>query len=154
AATEDNDRALRRCGRGCDRETPAATRPRSRSAALPIVAAERGRRRLQLAAFVENLDAPLGILEPGVAEAGQLHPAFVELQRLLEREIAVLGLLDDRLELGNRRFEVLDGGVAHAVSVTLAVISPRLKVTWMVSPGAADPASRSTAVLSAFQATA
>ena len=42
---------------------------------------ERRRRRLQLAALVEDLDAPLGLLELGMAEARQLHAALVELER-------------------------------------------------------------------------
>ena len=63
---------------------------------------------LSCAALVEDLDAPLGLLEPGVAEAGQLHAALVELQRRFERQVAFFELLDDRLELGDRGFEVLD----------------------------------------------
>ena len=68
---------------------------------MPVVG-ERGRRRLQLAALVEDLDAALGLLEPRVAEPRQLHAALVERERLLEREVAFFELLDDRLELGDR----------------------------------------------------
>ena len=78
---------------------------------------ERRRRRLQLAALVEDLDAALGLLEPRVAEARQLHAALVQRQRLLERQVAFLELLDDRFELGDRGFEVLDGGVGHVSAV-------------------------------------
>src|SRR5262249_7773304 len=69
----------------------------------------KGRRRgLQLAALVEDLDAALGVLETGVAEPRELHAALVEGERLLEREVAILELLHDRLELGDRRLEILD----------------------------------------------
>ena len=46
-----------------------------------VVGAERRRGRLDLAAFVEDLDAPLGFLEPRVAEARQLHAALEERER-------------------------------------------------------------------------
>src|SRR5438874_1613747 len=74
----------------------------TRSAAVAVVGAERGGRRLQLAAFVENFDAALGFLQLRVAEARELHAALVELQRLLEREVALFELLDDGFELRDR----------------------------------------------------
>ena len=43
-------------------------------------------------------------------------PRSYERERLLERQVAFLELLDDRFELGDRGFEVLDGGVGHVVS--------------------------------------
>ena len=66
------------------------------------------RRGLDLAALVEHFDAALGLFELGVAEARELHAALEELERLLEREIAFLERLDDRLELGDGGLEVLD----------------------------------------------
>ena len=94
------ERLDRRCARARSRNARAAgrgTSPRSGSSA-----GERGRRRLQLAALGEDLDAPLGLLEPRVTEARQLHAALVQRQRLLERQVAFFELLDDRLELGDR----------------------------------------------------
>ena len=46
-----------------------------------------------------------------MAEARQLHAALVELERFLEREVALFEFLDDALELGDGGFEVLDGRV-------------------------------------------
>src|SRR5690606_7678040 len=86
-----------------------AARPASRyslSGVIPL--GERGRRRLQLAALVEDVDPALGLLEPGMAEARQLDAALVQLQGALEREVALLELPDDRLQLRDRRFEVLN----------------------------------------------
>src|SRR5581483_8287872 len=144
-------------GSQCSSAASTSARPRCRNASRVSAtspARERVGRGLQLAALVEDLDALLGGLEARVAEARELHAAFVQRERLLEREIAVLELLDDRLEFGDRRFEVLDGRVGHEVFVTLASISPRLKVTAIASPGWTAEASRSTRVLAAFHATA
>src|SRR5206468_10259300 len=105
---------------------------------------------VELAALVQNLDAALGLFEPRVTEAGELHATLVERQRLLERQIALLELLDDRFELGDGAFEIFDRRISHSVFDTLASISPRLKVTRTVSPGSTADASRSTRVLSAF----
>src|SRR5258707_7744134 len=85
----------------------------TRSAAFAIVGPERGGRRLQLAAIVEDLDATLGLLQPRVAEARELHTALVELQGLLEREGALLALLDDGFELRDGRLAVFDRFVGH-----------------------------------------
>src|ERR1051325_1020651 len=104
--------------------------------------AERARRRLQLATFVQDLDPALGFLETRVAEARELHAAFVQRERLLECEVALLELLHDRLELGDRRLEILDRCVGHEVLVTFASSSPRLNVTRTDSPGATVDASR------------
>src|SRR5665213_1897468 len=112
-------------GRNCSRARSTSARPleiKSMKAGnvegpdppgTPLVivrqrAGERRWRRLELAALAEDLDAPLRFLEPRVAEARQLHAAFVEHQRLLERQVAVLELLHGRLELGDRGFKVLD----------------------------------------------
>ena len=66
-------------------------------------------------ALVQDLDPALGVFEPAVAEPGEVHAAFVELQRRLERQVALLELLDDRLELGDRRLEVLNGRRFHCL---------------------------------------
>src|SRR5580765_1534261 len=104
-------------GDGSTRSSAASTRARAAvrkaasgsavtaSTAFGILGGKRRRRRLQLAALVEDLDAALGLLELRMAEARELHAALVQRQRLLEGEVPVLEFLDDRLELGNRRFE-------------------------------------------------
>ena len=46
----------------------------------------------KLAPLVQNLDAPLGVLEPRVAEARQLDAPLVELEGLLERRRGLVGL--------------------------------------------------------------
>src|SRR5262245_46984598 len=79
-------------------------------------------RRLQFAAFVQDLDAALGLLEPRVTEARKLYAAFVERERLLERQVALLELLHDRLELGNSGFEILDRRIEH-VAAPLGLLS-------------------------------
>src|SRR6266849_10711864 len=78
------------------------------STAFGILGGKRGRRRLQLAALVQDLDAALRLFEPGVTEPRELHATLVQRQRLLEREIAFLEFLHDRFELGDRGFEILD----------------------------------------------
>jgi hypothetical protein len=101
-------------GDGSQRSSPASTRARAwvrnsasgsvtTSTALGILGGKRRRRRLQFTALVEDLDAALRLLELRVAEARELDAALVERQRLLEREVAFLELLDDRFELGDRR---------------------------------------------------
>src|SRR4030088_1944061 len=74
---------------------------------------ERRRRCLQLAALAEDFDAAFGLFEPRVAEPGQLHTALVQRERLFEGQIAFFELLDDRFELGDRGFEILDRRVWH-----------------------------------------
>ena len=55
-----------------------------------------------------------------VAVARQLDAALEQRERLVERQVAVLELLDDLLELGDGGFEVLDGiGVMTSVSRVL-----------------------------------
>src|ERR1700712_921828 len=112
-------------GDGKKRSSAASTRARALarnsaregvvtiSTALGILGGKRGRRRLQLAAFVQDLDAALGLLQLRVTEPGQLHAAFVQRERLFEREVAFFEFLDDHFELGDRRLEVFDGGVGH-----------------------------------------
>src|SRR6516225_7599736 len=84
-------------------------------AALPLITQSR-RRRLDFAAFVEDFDSPLGILEPRMAEPRQLHAAFVERERLFEREVALLELLHNRFELRDGRLEIFDRWLRHLVS--------------------------------------
>src|SRR5687767_13867825 len=60
------------------------------------------RRRLQLSALVEDFDPPLGFFETRVAEAREVDAALVQLERLLERKVALLEFLHDSLELGDR----------------------------------------------------
>src|SRR6185295_16467121 len=91
----------------------------TRSAAIAIVGRERGRRGFQLAALVEDLDPALGLFEARVTEARQLDAALVELQRLLEREVAFFQLLHDAFELGDRRLEILDRRVRHEAPASL-----------------------------------
>src|SRR6187431_3408296 len=57
---------------------------------LLVVFRKRGAGRSQIAALVENLDTLLGFFQPCVAETRQLHATLVELERLLEREVAFL----------------------------------------------------------------
>src|SRR5262245_58372946 len=68
-------------------------------------------RRLQVPTLAENLDAAFGLLEAGMTEARQLDTTLVQRERLLERQVAFLELLHDRIELGDRCLEVPDGGV-------------------------------------------
>ena len=71
--------------RRASRNVGERRRRHGRSLALVARRATRRRargRRLQLAALVEDLDAALGLLEPRVAEARQLHAALVQLERL------------------------------------------------------------------------
>src|SRR5438045_801387 len=77
------------------------------SAAIAIVGAERRRRRLQLAALVQDFDATLRLFEARMTEPRQLDAPFVQLERRLEREVALLELLDDAFELRDRGLEVL-----------------------------------------------
>ena len=51
-----------------------------------------------------------------MAEARELDAALVELQRRLERQVAFFELLDDGLELGDRRLEVLDRGIQVVIA--------------------------------------
>src|SRR5262249_39603110 len=123
---------------------------------------EGGGRGLQFAALVEQLDPPLRLFEPCVAEAGELDAALVERQRLLEGEVAVLELLHDRFELGDGGLEVFNGRVGHrtfyssfaSVERTSHFSWPRSSLTRTVSPGATVDASRRMRVRPSSQATA
>src|SRR5882762_7685944 len=89
----------------------------SRTVSAVVVGGKRSGRRLQLAALVENLDAALGLFEPRVTEARELHAALVQRQRLLERQVALFELLDYRFELGDGAFEVFDRRVGHVAAL-------------------------------------
>src|SRR5687768_4237611 len=78
----------------------------------------------QVAALVENFDALLGLLEPRMAETRELHATLVQLERLLEREVPFLELLDNRFELGDRGFEILNCRV-HQFSPLHSSTRPR-----------------------------
>src|SRR5262249_45782286 len=114
-------RARCRCPRACVRGRGRACRQAGSAAAriglgwgeTAIHLFEGGGRGLQFAALVEQLDPPLRLFEPCVAEAGELDAALVERQRLLEGEVAVLELLHDRFELGDGGLEVFNGRVGH-----------------------------------------
>src|SRR5258706_6702176 len=125
AATEGTRAARRRFRSGGRSGTDAdRQQPSSPSATFTIVVgAEVGRGILQLAALVEDLNPLLRLFELRVAEAGQADAALVQLQRRLERKVALLELLDDCLELGDRRLAILAGGI-H-ISRQLAARSQR-----------------------------
>src|SRR4030095_16660493 len=87
----------------------------------------------------------------------------VELQRRLERQVALFQFLHDRLELGDRSLEVLDGGIpllsyapgaVVSRSVTAQSSSPCSSLTCTRSPRSTAAASRMMAVRSSFQQTA
>ncbi len=48
--------------------------------------------------FEQDLHLSLGIFQPSVADAGKLDPLFEQFQRLLQREIFLLKLLNDLLQ--------------------------------------------------------
>src|SRR6476660_8641479 len=79
-----------------------------RSFVVARFGAQRGRRRLDVAAFGEDFHAPLRLFELRMAEPRQLHAALEQLERLLQREVAILEPLHDRFELADRRLKVLD----------------------------------------------
>ena len=96
AGAAGTDRGPRPPRRGTRSAKAVERRSRHRSSSW-LTSARPGGAAVQLAALVEDLDAPLGGVEPRVAEARQLHAALVERERRLEREVAVFELLDDRL---------------------------------------------------------
>jgi hypothetical protein len=64
-----------------------------------------------------------------MTKSRQLHAPFVELERLLEREIAFLERLDERIELRDSGFKVLDRWVHHwSVCVVRIVRGRRSRV--------------------------
>src|SRR6266704_2606189 len=112
--------------------------------------------RLPARVLHEHLDLALGLLELAVAEAREPDPLFVELQRLLEGQLALLELRHDLLELLQRFLEGRDGGVVHAGSlpVTVAARAPWWRRTRRPSPTATSAARRSSRRPSASQTSA
>ena len=82
------------------------TRPASRSAL-----------RLATRVLEQHLDLALGLLELAVAQPRQPDALLVELQRLLERQLAALELLHDLLELRERLLERGRVAVCHSFSL-------------------------------------
>src|SRR5436190_21280301 len=104
-------RAPRPRGRGSLRERRRENRRQNaRSSAVCIVgrARDRGGRGLEVAALGQDLDPTFRVLEAGVTKTRKIDAAFVQRKRLLERQVTFLELLHDRVELGERGFEVLD----------------------------------------------
>src|SRR5439155_24759994 len=83
ARREDSARGPRRL-RGAARR---ASRPARSPGPVAGVAGERRRGGLDLAALVEDLDAPLRFFEFRMTEARELHAALEQGERLLEREV-------------------------------------------------------------------
>src|SRR5262245_64533428 len=98
------------------RSSSAPARPCARAPALRLAAILGGeglgaglapgvQRRLTARVLHQELDLAFRLLELGVAEAGEPDALFVELQRLLERQLPLLEALDDLLELLERALE-------------------------------------------------
>src|SRR5690606_7986254 len=114
----------------------------------------------RLSTFVEQLDPVFGLLEPRMAEPGEVHAALVQGERGLERKVSRFELAHDAIELGDRGFEVLDGGidglVAHDLSVrpvTRHWSAPRSTSTRTASPSCTVSTSRMIRVRPASQHT-
>src|SRR5438477_4462615 len=105
-------------GRAASRAASTSLRRASSSAARsslsasPVAARERRllraaggvRRDLPAAVLEEELDLALGLLELGVAQAGEADAFLVEDERLLEGQVTLLELLHDLVQL-------LEGGL-------------------------------------------
>ena len=109
-------------------------------------AGERRRRRLQLAALVEDLDAALGLFEPRMAEARELDAALVERQRLLERRSpssSFLTIVSSSAIAASKSLmevSVMCSALVYSVSLAFSVSNP-----WWTgprSPARPAPASR------------
>src|SRR5512134_1228560 len=84
---------------------------------------------LQHLAF-EHLDLALRGVQALLAEARQLQPALVRLQRLLEGQFAALHLRHELLQLGERALERgLGTGLGHAVKCARQPL-PRSNPPW------------------------
>src|SRR5258706_5785726 len=131
------------------------SRARSRSGSAPVIVLGAGQGlRLRAAVLVEeglaarvlheHLDLALRLLELAVAEAGEPDALLVELERLLEGQLALLELLDDLLELLQRVLEAGLLDVAHTGSfpVTVAPSVPRWRRRRSGSPTATAAESR------------
>src|SRR5688572_5110793 len=69
----------------------------------------RGEIALGAAASKENLHFLFGLLERTLTRACELHAALEMAQRVVQRQVAPLELVDDGFELGQRAFEVRGG---------------------------------------------
>src|SRR6266704_3860052 len=112
--------------------------------------------RLPARVLHQHLDLALGLLQLAVAEAGEADALLVELQRLLQGQLALFELLHDLLELLQRVLERRDRGVVHAGSlpVTVAARAPWWRRTRRPSPTATSAARRSSRRPSASQTSA
>ncbi len=89
-----------------------------------------------------------------MAVARERHAALEERERLVERQVAVLELLDDGFELRDGGLEVLDGIGHYDPCSTRQGSSPSASVTRTRSPGRTDAADRMIPVRASFQHTA
>ena len=111
----------------------------------PCPSREHSRRcRPDLAAFVEDLDALLGLFESCVTEAREVDAALVELQRRFEGEVAFFEFLDDSLELGDRSLEIFDGGIHLVLSLRSSVFGLRSSVYLRILARRTRPSDRRT----------
>src|SRR6185436_7371248 len=92
----------------------------------------------------QELDLSFGLLELGVAQAREPDPFLVELQRLLEGQLAALQALNDLLELLQRGLEARGLRIRHAGSfpVTAARRPPPWRRMASASPVATAAGSR------------
>jgi len=58
-----------------------------------------------LIAAEQFLDPLFGLTQLAVTLLEQCHPLFVSCQRILQADLAVLQLMDDALQIGERLFE-------------------------------------------------
>ena len=116
-----------------------------------LFGSERGGRRLQFSTVGQDFDPAFGVLQPGVAEARELDTAFAA-PATARAAVPLLELLHDRLELGDRALEILDG---YQSSRTLRELPARdARHADIIARARAVDASRITRVRSAFQQTA
>jgi hypothetical protein len=79
----------------------------AKSALVVFVAVERGRGKLVGAASSQqDLDFLLRLLERALARTRELHAALEVAQRVVQGQVALFELVDDRFQLGERAFEV------------------------------------------------
>src|SRR4051812_21987640 len=120
-ATGGNARVLLQSGRDGRRSTL--------SPLILVTGGERRACRLEFAPLVEDFNPLFRIFQARVAEPRELHAALVEFQRFLKRQLAILELLDDRLEFRDCCFKVLDSGSHNWPLRTSHSNSPSARVT-------------------------
>jgi hypothetical protein len=105
----------------CQRSSSAwncGSRAISTDSAVALIVLRIERRSLELvrraALAHQDLDLLLGLLQCALTDARQLHAALEVAQRLVERQLALLELLDDRFELGKRALEIGSRGLICA----------------------------------------